>query len=279
MKYAIEKESTLLEALNSFFPKCSKNTLREWLKQERVSLDGKKVKAASHACLPGQEIEISEGKRVLEKGIEILYKDTDIVVINKPEGILTVASKFERQKTIYNLLKQNMRNSKIFVVHRLDQDTSGVMLFALSEKACQELKKTFEKHKIERKYLAIVEGHLETPTGTWRSYLREDANYYVHSSEEEDEESELAVTHYRTLKKNRFYSLLELTLETGKKNQIRVHCKEAGCPIVGDKKYGSVRNPVQRLCLHAFKLSFLHPINKKKMGFESPMPANFSKII
>ena len=152
------------------------------------------------------------------------------------------------------------------------------MLFALSEKAYEILKKTFEEHDIVREYTAIVEGHLPDAQGVWESYLYEDENYVVRETSDLTR-GRLAITHYEVLQTNKFYSLVKFTLETGRKNQIRVQCKAAGHSIVGDLKYGAVRNPIRRLCLHARWLAFKHPITGKEMQFESPLPKEFKKLI
>jgi tRNA pseudouridine32 synthase/23S rRNA pseudouridine746 synthase/23S rRNA pseudouridine1911/1915/1917 synthase len=164
------------------------------------------------------------------------------------------------------------------VVHRLDQDTSGVMLFALSHDGYTKLKEIFEKHDIERAYSAIVEGVVKPESGTWTSYLFEDERYHVHSSND-PEKGRVAITHYSVKSASQHYSLLEVKLETGRKNQIRVHCKDAGCPIVGDKKYGNPSSTGKRLYLHAHLLAFEHPITGKSMRFVSPAPKSFFYLV
>jgi 23S rRNA pseudouridine1911/1915/1917 synthase len=154
-------------------------------------------------------------------------------------------------------------------VHRLDQGTSGVMLFVYNEKAQGHMKKQFEEHSIVRIYLGLIEGNLPSPSGTWESNLREDDAYFVRSSPH----GEKAITHYEVVAKRKKSSLVRFALETGKKNQIRVHTSEAGHPIVGDKKYGAKTNPYKRLCLHAHFLSFEHPATGKRLAFTSPLPS------
>lgn len=278
MKYTVTQEMSLLEALALLSPDSSKTTLRSWLKDERIYVNNEMIKLANHPIMPGHSIEILARKQVIEGNIHIIYEDAHLVVVDKPTGILSVAAAFETENTVHAFLKAKYRPRKVYVVHRLDQDTSGVMLFALSEKAYDSLKKTFEEHKLERSYIAIVEGHLPKSAGTWESYLYEDSNYVVRSTED-TEKGRLSITHYSVLGANKNYSWLRLTLETGRKNQIRVHCQDHHCPVAGDKKYGAKTNPVKRVCLHATVLSFQHPITKKKMHFESPAPKAFYKIL
>lgn len=273
----LENKSSLMDALALLFPKSSKTTLRSWIKEGRVLVDSIPVILPQHQVKVGQAIELSARKKYLPNGLSILYEDRDIIVVDKPAGLLSVASNFQKDLTVHAFLKNYYHPRRVHVVHRLDQDTSGVMLFALNEHALESLKKTFEVHDIERIYIAVVEGHFEKPTGTWRSFLFEDKTYRVHASRDESEGEE-AITHYKLLQKSKKFSLLELKLETGKKNQIRVHCQEAGHAVVGDKKYGSRSNPIKRLCLHAHSLAFNHPISKRKMKFESPVPVSFYKL-
>lgn len=212
-------------------------------------------------------------------GLRILYEDSHLVVIDKPSNMLSVAAAFDKTKTAHAILKNHYRPNKVYVVHRLDQDTSGVMLFGLSETAYEKLKEIFEEHLITRQYVAIIEGQLLESQGTWESYLYEDDFYTVHVTTAANPRARRAITHYEVLNANKLYSLVKFTLETGRKNQIRVHCQAAGHSIVGDTKYGATRNPIKRLCLHAQHLGFEHPISGKKLYFESPIPTEFKKLI
>lgn len=275
---SVEQTETVLNALLHFFPRTSKNTLRSWIKEGRIFVEGRQISQANTLIEKGNKIEIRGQKKFLEGNIEIIYQDSDIIVIDKPSGLLSVSTHFEKEETVHQLLKRKFRGRKIYVVHRLDQDTSGVMVFALNERAAEAMKKLFERHDIDREYAGIVEGRLEQKEGTWKSYLFEDGNYFVHSTTN-PLKGEEAITHYKVKKETRTYSLLAINLETGKKNQIRVHCKEAGNPIVGDVKYGAKSNPIGRLCLHAHFLGFLHPFSKKKMKFTSKIPEQFLRIV
>lgn len=278
MKYVVQEELSLLEALSKLAPECSKTSLKSWLKEGRITVDGKIERSGSMPVHKGQSIALGSRSRYIEGDLRIYYEDKHVVVIEKPSGLLSVSTDFIKDETAHTFLKKYYRTQQVSVVHRLDQDTSGVMLFALNEEACSRLKDDFELHLIERGYTAVVEGYLSPSTGTWRSYLYEDANFVVHSTENPKEGRE-AITHYQVLSCAKKRSLIQLKLETGRKNQIRVHCMDAGHPIVGDKKYGAKSNPIKRLCLHAHHLAFTHPFTKQKMRFDSIVPESFSQLV
>lgn len=277
MRYIIKQSTTLLEALTEAAPDSSRNTIRCWLRDGRVLLDGKAMNKPAFPVKEGQKIEVSARKLKSEGPVKIIYEDSDLVVIDKPSGLLSVASNFETQKTAHAILKKRYRPKKVYVVHRLDQETSGVMAFALSEVAYNHLKSDLAQHKVSRVYYGIVEGHLKGE-GSWTSYLYEDKNYYVHASDN-PEHGERAVTHYKAENYHDGQTLVRFELETGKKNQIRVHTQLAGHPIVGDIKYGSSRDRSDRLCLHAAELIFFHPVLKKQMTFSSPLPQTFLSLV
>lgn len=278
MHMTVENNTPLLEALTLLFPKSSKATLRSWIKEGRVTIDGVIASRSDTVVLKGQAVALTQKQRLVERKIPLLYEDRHLVIIDKPSGLLSVAAAFEKGETAHALLKKHYHPRKVYVVHRLDQDTSGVMLYALSEEGYEGLKALFEKHTIERSYCAIVEGHLSTNSGSWNSYLYEDANYVVHSTDDPTL-GRIATTHYAVEGRSSKYSRLKLTLETGRKNQIRVHCSDHGIPVVGDKKYGAATDPFHRLCLHAQLLAFTHPITGKQMRFESPPPDLFNRLV
>lgn len=278
MQTISQENDVVLNVLAKIAPDSSKTTLRSWIKEGRVTVDDEIIKRADFAVTKGQKVAVVNKKNYVEHKLHILYEDQHLVAIEKPEGLLSVATAFEKEETAHSLLKKHYYPRKVQVVHRIDQDTSGVMLFALSDQGYDGLKALFESHDIERSYCAIVEGNLSPIKGTWKSYVYEDANYMVHSSQN-PEKGSIAITHYRVSSLSPRYSRLTLTLETGRKNQIRVHCQDSGHPIVGDKKYGSTSDPVKRLCLHAASLAFVHPVTHKKLEFISPTPQSFQKLV
>jgi 23S rRNA pseudouridine1911/1915/1917 synthase len=279
MKYKINTEQPLFEALSQLFPDSSKTTLRSWIKEGRVLVDDRPVRLSSKLVTPGQEVTITPRKKfVTEAGMQILYEDRDLVVVDKPEGILSVSTDFEKGETVHSFLKRHYHPRKVFVIHRIDQDTSGLIMFAFTEKAYNALKAMLEKHEIEREYVAIIEGKPEEGAGTWKSYLYEDERFVVHTTTN-PEKGRLAITHYTVENCKKAHSWVSLQLETGRKNQIRVHCTEAGHPIAGDKKYRAKTDPIRRLCLHAHRLIFKHPTTKKMITVVSPIPQAFYRIL
>jgi 23S rRNA pseudouridine1911/1915/1917 synthase len=275
MKYTAKERTSLLEALGALAPEASKTTLRSWIKEGRILLDGEPLSSPTEQVEPGQVVSLAPKARYTKNRIRLIYEDHHLVIVDKPIGLLTVATAFEKGETVHAFLKSHFKPGRVYVVHRLDQDTSGVMFFARSEKMKEALKALLEKHAVDRVYHAVVEGCPEPLQGTWESYQIEDGNYLVHNVKEEVSGGKRAVTHYKVLDRSKKYALLELRLETGRKNQIRAHCKMAGTPIVGDKKYGARSNPLKRLGLHATLLGFINPVTGKQMEFSSPMPKSF----
>ncbi len=263
----------------------NRNNIKSLLNNKQISVDGKVVTQFNHPLKPEQKVKIRWDRTPEEKqyrDIKIVFEDAFLIVIDKHSGILSIATDNEKRQTAYNLVsehvKQQNQANKIFVVHRLDRDTSGLMIFAKSEKVQELLQETWRDSIIERTYIAVAEGVIENEKGTITSYLKESKALKVHSSQNPDY-GQKAVTNYRTIKSNNGYSLLKVNLETGRKNQIRVHMQDLGHCIVGDKKYGAKQNPIGRLGLHAHILKFIHPINKKQLRFESPIPPKFKKLL
>lgn len=221
-------------------------------------------------------------KKYQPRGFEILHEDQDIIVGNKAPGYLTVAAAWNRDKTIHSALTDYVRKGQAksrkeaFVVHRLDQHTSGILIFAKSEVAQNRLKENWKS--FTKIYLTIVTGQLAKKSGLIESYLSEDEDYVVHSSTTDDS-GKLARTEYEVLKENDRYSLLRIHLHTGRKNQIRVHLAGEGHPVVGDVKYAGKGGQVRELLLHAASFEFTHPFSGKQMKFEAKPPAYFSKYV
>jgi 23S rRNA pseudouridine1911/1915/1917 synthase len=249
------------------------------LEQGRVRLNGEVCRIASHRVRPGDVLEI--GRRLpatLEGGLKIVHEDRDLVVVHKPAGLLTVATPHESENTAYAFLRHHARSrggrNTVFVVHRLDKFVSGLLVFAKSGPAQASLKSLFAAHAIDRKYWAIVEGRVKRDSGTIESHLAEDRAMRMHSTNNLHE-GKRAVTHYRVLRRFPEFTSLEITLETGRKNQIRAHLSELGHPIVGDRAYGSTRDPLGRMGLHAFRLGFKHPSRQEPMIFQTEPPPEF----
>lgn len=278
MHWVNTKAQPLLEALKEGFPDSSNNTLRSWISEGRIYVGKKVAHGVKYIVQPGQKISLGKRKRYMGEGIEILYEDDHLVALYKPAGILSVATNFDLENNVHSFLKKRFNRRRVYPVHRLDREASGVMVFAYSEEAQRGLKKQFEEHSILRQYIAVVEGDVTPAQGTWQTYLYEDASYYVRSVSDPTL-GELATTHYKNIKKTKTTSTLLVTLETGRKNQIRVHCKESGHPILGDEKYGSILEQAGRIALHAYKLGIEHPVLKKPVVFVKEAPSEFNRYL
>ncbi len=271
MRIKITKPGSLLDQLISACPDSSKTTLRSWIAGGRISILGKVTTLPTRTLIPGEEILIGQKGHFAEKGLKILYEDAHLVVVEKPGGLLSVASETQSYLTAHAILKRRRTQGIVYPVHRLDKETSGVMVFAYTQAAREKLKDLFAMHAVERQYVAWVSGKVDPKQGTWQSYLKDHEDCVVRQAGPST--GKLAITHYETIKNAKGRSLLKLTLETGRKNQIRVHCQAAGHPVRGDTKYGS--SATERLYLHAFLLGFNHPITGKAMRFELPLPSDF----
>ncbi len=214
--------------------------------------------------------------------VSVVFEDEVVIVVDKPAGLLTVATDTEKHRTVYALLFDHVKSKphpeKIFIVHRLDREASGLLVFAKTERAKHSLQDQFKNHAAGRSYLAVVEGKVRREAGTIRSYLAENAAHRVYSTGN-PKKGKLAVTHFRVLNRSSQQTLIEVLLESGRKHQIRIHMSEEAHPILGDKAYGSRRNPLHRLALHATQLTFRHPRTNKAMEFNSPCPASFTSLV
>lgn len=220
--------------------------------------------------------------------LDILYEDDCIIVADKPSGLLTMSTGKEGEITAYSILTDYVRSAgggrntrdkgRIFIVHRLDRDTSGVIVFAKDEQTKHALQDDWNETILERKYIAAVEGTLEYDEGTVASYLKDNPKSMKVSSSWTDNGGKYSVTHFKVLRSSGQYSLVEFELETGRKNQIRVHASVIGNPVAGDRKYGSASNPLHRLCLHASTLVFHHPRTGQLLRFDTGIPKDFMRL-
>ena len=276
MEYLVAENMTVLEALKKLYPDSSRRTLQGWLKNNRFYLDGKVLKRENDSLTPGHKLHSKQTfKPPKVPGVKILYEDRNFIVIDKPVGLLSVPLDDGGEKRdVLGLLRESYRTDQIYAVHRIDRETSGILLFARGKEAEERFDVLFEKHDITREYYAIVEGRLDKDEGTWNSKLVELPSMQVIPSEDGKE----AITYFQVIRKSKKYTYLKLQLETGRKHQIRVHCQMASHPIVGDKRYGAIENPLKRLCLHACTLGFKHPFTKEKVEFRSPLPRAFEVL-
>jgi 23S rRNA pseudouridine1911/1915/1917 synthase len=277
VEYIASHDAPLLDHLKQAFPDSSSSTLRSWIEQKRIFVNEQCVSRANALIKQGSSITLGAKPLPKEGPLKIVYEDADLIVIDKPSGLLSVANEKNTQPSVHAWIKHRYPNQVIPVVHRLDKDTSGLMLFALNSESFRKLKEMLAKRIVKRVYRALVEGRV-TEDGVWKNYLREDANLIMRVCSKPSDNTVLAVTHYNVIKTGTEYSLIDCSLETGKKNQIRVQAFAAGHPIAGDAKYGSQKEEAHRLCLHARLLEFEHPTTKKNMVFESEPPTFFNKL-
>lgn len=278
IKINVTENGTLLEFLLNSELKYSRSKIKSLLKFECISIDNEVTTQFDDPIYVNQTITIIEHNNQKDTTLPILYEDSDILVIDKPYGLLTVATGKNEDITAYRLASayvktQNTKN-KIFVVHRLDKDTSGVLLFAKSERAKENYQSKWNELVSDRTYVAIVEGQPTRKSGTIKSFLQQNKTNHMYSTSSGQE----AITKYEVIKETENNSILKVNIETGRKNQIRVHMSDMGNPIIGDKKYNAKTSPLKRLGLHAYRLIVMNPKTKKNMTFISPLPPKFRKI-
>lgn len=274
-------DDLLLKYLIDNLKNKSKNNIKSLLKNGQILVNNKIITKYDYKIYKNNKISINYNVDRRDDGLDILYEDDGLIVINKPSGLLTISNNQEKEKTAYHMVREYLngkfKNSKVFIVHRLDKDTSGVLIFAKSQRIQQLLQNNWDKIVLLREYIAIVEGVLEKKQDTIKSYLTENSTNLVYSTLDKSK-GKIAITNYKTLKESKKYSLLNVNIETGRKNQIRVHMKELGHPIIGDKKYGSKVNPINRLGLHASVLKIINPLTKENMTFKARPPRKFDNL-
>ena len=275
----VREESNLMDFLLKQMG-ITKNRAKDLLTGRAVSVDRKLATHYDTALLPGQVVRVSRHRQntmLLNKYVKIVYEDKDIIVIEKSEGILSMAST-PKQYCVKNVLDEyfEKRHFKCtaHVVHRLDRETSGLMIYAKNIETAKILENNWHDMVYDRRYIAVLCGRVEKEGGTIQSWLRESKSFVTYSSPT-DNGGKLAITHYHRLRSTDDFSLVEMKLETGRKNQIRVHMADLGNPVAGDQKYGNGRDPLHRLALHAYRLNFYHPITREQMQFETPIPKEF----
>ncbi len=280
----VSEPAELMKFLMEKMPAKGRNNIKSILTHRQVMVDDQVVTQYNHSLRVGQEVVVNWSlvrNEERDRDLKIIYEDSDIIVINKPAGLLSMASDDEKVFTAYHQLTEYVRkynpDNRIFIVHRLDRDTSGVMLFAKNEWAKHSLQDDWKDILVDRAYIAVVQGRVKEEEGTIKSWLKETKTRLMYSSSNKGDGQE-AVTHYKVLQSNSKYSLMEIRLETGRKNQIRVHMQDMGHSIIGDKKYGSTSNPIGRLGLHAHILAFKHPVSGELMRFETEVPKKFNRL-
>jgi 23S rRNA pseudouridine1911/1915/1917 synthase len=283
-KSIIKEDNTLLPYLLVTLKGQSKTSIKSLLGHGQVLLNGKAVTHFNTPLTKGDELFISHEKgRVIfnHPQMKIVWEDEDIIVIDKREGLLSVSDSQVQERTAYFILNRYVKSiderNKIFILHRLDKGTSGLMMFARNKPAQETLRANWHEMITMRIYTAVIEGIPEKREDTVISYLAENSQYKVYCTD--PMRGKEAILKYKVVKNNKDFSLIELELETGRKNQIRAQMEYIGHPIAGDPKYSAKTDPCGRLMLHAKRLNFIHPKTGKEMRFESPVPKEFAKTV
>ncbi len=284
VKITVADDAKLMELLLLKVKGKSRNNIKSMLSRGDVAVNGVVQKQFDFALKSGDLVTVGEDKiknQIADPRLNIIFEDDDIIVINKPEGLLTIASDKEKNETAYRLVTdyiQQKTGGRVFIVHRLDRDTSGIVLFAKTEEIKNAFQDNWDDLVTNRGYTAVVEGCVEKQKDRICSYLRETKTHVVYS-DKFGQDGLRAVTYYTVRKQNMDFTMVDIKLETGRKNQIRVHMSEMGHPVVGDKKYGSETNPLKRLCLHAGVLKLNHPFTNKELDFFVPVPKKFDHLV
>ncbi len=271
-KFKVSQPGSLFDFL---LTKYNKKKVKNLLKYKCVKVNDQTISQFDYQLNIGDLVFVDSNQ---DNQLEILYEDNQLIVINKPSGLLSMAGGLEKEKTAYHYvseyLKKKNKKARVFIVHRLDRETSGVLMFAKNEEIKNLLQNNWNKLVYKRGYKAIVEGRLTKKQGTIKSYLQESKTQHVYIATK----GKLAITHYQVIKETKNNSLLSINLDTGRKNQIRVQLQSIGHSIIGDKKYGATTNPIKRLGLHADIFGFIHPQTKRKMEFEAKLPDEFISL-
>lgn len=281
--FQVKEESELLPFLLQKLDQ-GRNRTKSVLARGQVLVGEKAETQFNRNLVPGDTVTILKHAVPTNKnkGITILHEDDDVIVINKEAGLLSIASSKEKQQTAYHQLMEHVKmqhpKNRIFIVHRLDRETSGVMVFAKTEKVKRSLQDHWKQVVKKRTYVAVVEGRISEQQQTLVSWLKETKTHKMYASAK-DNGGQMAITHVKKLAANKKHTLLELELDTGRKNQIRVQMEQIKTPVVGDKKYGAATNQIGRLALHANVLSFKHPMTNKTLEFKVEVPSAFYQLV
>lgn len=279
--FTVKEPCPLLEFIEQALAGISRSRAKSILQGGGVRVDRRNVTQFDFPLKPGQLVEISKRKpkgELRDRFVKLIYEDPHIVVVEKNVGILSMATSHHSlcvKSVLDNYFHRTGQRCTAHVVHRLDRDTSGLLVYAKTIEAEQILEHNWHEIVTDRRYMALASGVLPQEAGTVESWLK-DNKAYITCSSPVDNGGKFAVTHYRVLRTDGRHSLVELKLETGRKNQIRVHLQDLGCPVCGDHKYGNGDNPIGRLALHAFRLNFYHPATGELLRFETPVPREFN---
>jgi len=284
-EYVISEEAVLLPFLYTQYPHISKNAVKSLLKNKQIAINGAPISQFDAPLFPKDVVMVSKtripAKHTSDK-FPLIYQDDEIIVINKPAGLLTVPTDRVKTKTAFRLTSDYVqyrdKHSRLYVIHRLDEKTSGVLMFGKSQEIVDAFQNNWNTIVKDRGYLAIVEGHMEKPEDTLSHYLCDSKTHLMFLTNKGDPRGQLAITSYKVVAESADYSLLDVHISTGKKNQIRVQLGAIGHNVIGDDKYGEPSNPIDRLGLHAYVLEYLHPLTGKQFKFRAPEPKEFKRL-
>jgi 23S rRNA pseudouridine1911/1915/1917 synthase len=278
-------QTTLADRLRALFPESSGRSRNTWLAHGRVLVDGRVVRDGRTVVHAGERVALGPETvpRVpLPRPLRLVHDDEHVLVVEKPPDLLTIATESQRGRTVYRMVWDYLAAARPprrpFIVHRLDRETSGLLVLAKSPAAKSHLQAQFASHAAERRYVAIVEGRVAADAGTIESRIIQDRALRVRVARRDEEGGRSAVTRYRVRERRTVVTVLDLALGTGRRRQIRVQLAALGHPVVGDGAHGATTDPLRRLCLHATALGFVHPGTGKPVRFESPIPAAFARL-
>lgn len=287
ISYTVKEGTLLMDFLLATLEGKSRNNIKSLLSRKQILVNDVPVSQFDFKLYAKDEVKVTPftNKRIVVlKGekLSIIHEDDEFVVLNKASGLISVASEKETQKTAYRLVNEHVQhndaNARVFVVHRLDEDTSGVLIFVKNTKLQEALQDDWNNIVKKRGYYAIIEGHLDQETGVVKSFLHKTKTNMMYSGHK-SKDGQYAETEYKVIKTNDKYSLVDVNIKTGRKNQIRVHMNDLGHPVVGDKKYGVKNEEAMRLMLHAYELQFVHPFTGKLIKFKANTPRSFEELM
>lgn len=285
-KLTIKEDGTLLTAAAALLPDHKPTKLKSMLRHNQLAINGVPSTQFDLPVNAGDQLWVNFDRSFQvfnHPRIKLVYEDNDIIVVDKSYGVLSTAAGKPSDDTVYNIVKKYARGfsdkANVYVVHRLDRDTSGLMLLTRTKQARDKLISNWNNMVLDRKYIAIVEGKVEQKEGTVKSFLAENPDTFEMYSTDDKKLGRLAVTRYRVIKQGNRFAMVEMEIKTGRKNQIRVHMHDLGNPVSGDRKYGGHPSPINRIALHATTLTIVHPTTGKAVTFTSPAPENFNTMI
>jgi 23S rRNA pseudouridine1911/1915/1917 synthase len=284
-EFRVTQPMKLMDFLRASLKDVSRNNIKTILKHKQVAVDGAPITQFDFLLSPGDLVMVTK-QRVPERKIaipKILFQDDDFLVIDKPSGLLTIASDKERNETAFRMMTEYVQQfnprARLYIVHRIDRDTSGILMFCKKEDLRNIMQDQWNEIVSRRGYYAIVDGVPKEPSKTIHTWLLQTTTQLMYSRFEPDDEGQEAITHYQVKKALKDHAFLDVQIDTGRKNQIRVHLKEIGHPVIGDDKYHALTNPIKRLGLHAYALEFQHPISKKKFKFYAELPTLMKQFV